>query len=361
MNRSYVIAGSILAILTLYMSLGFVGCSRTEKFDVSSVILDDSLGKAVMTVRTRNLEAVEIAREVVAPGRTDAARRIQIKARTSGRVDTIIAKRGERVSAGDSILRIELDSRPETVKRAEAALEARTIDYEAAVRLAEQKLTSGSALASAKAATTSAEEALALVRLDMEHTIVRAPFAGVLNERFAEVGDFLQPGDPVGVLLELDPLIVTGEVTELQVRHLQVGEHGIARLSDGREVEGRIRYVDTDADPSSRTFSVELEVPNPGLAISAGVTAEIVVETERVPAYEISLAHVSIDDEGRFGIKYMDTDSVVRFAPVDVVRSTPRTVWLTGLPDPLRLITTGQGFTKPGDVVVAVEETAAEN
>ncbi|MFW6353887.1 MAG: efflux RND transporter periplasmic adaptor subunit, partial [Verrucomicrobiota bacterium] len=230
------------------------------------------------------------------------------------------------------------------------------ISEAAAQRLAEEQLESGSRLAAAQAALEATREALALARLDLAHTTIKAPFDGVMNEHLVEVGDYVQGGDPVARFLEVDPLIVTGEVTERQVAQVKVGEHGIARLHTGETLEGRIRFVDTAADPETRTFSVELEVPNPGARTPAGMTAQIVIETETVPAYEISAAHVSLDDEGAFGVKYVDADQRVRFAPVDIVRTTPRSLWLTGLPESLRLITVGQGFTKAGDQVEVVLE-----
>lgn len=358
MNRSYAIAGVIFGLISLYLLAGMTGCGQSTPAPSNEVAIDDSLGKAVMTVRVREMDATEIAREIVVPGRTDAARRVVVRAETGGTVVAIPASRGETVEADSVLLRLDPDTRPEAVARAEAQLAARRIDFEAAKRLESQQLASPSALADANTAVAAAEEALSMARLDLRRTQVTAPFRGVMNEHLVEIGDYVQPGDPVAVFLELDPLIISGEVTELQVAHVKVGERGVARLSDHRELEGRIRFVDTDADPESRTFTVELEVPNPGGAIPAGRTAQIVVETERVPAFEISTAHVSIDDEGHFGIKFVDENDIVRFAEIQIVRTTPRTVWLTGLPDHLRLITVGQGFTQPGDAVNVVEDTS---
>lgn len=360
MNRSYVIAGGIFLIISLYMAIGIVGCGRSTG-SPATVAIDDSLGKAVMTVRAREMEAIEIAREVVVPGRTDAARRVLVRAETGGRVDVVLEKRGAIVSVGAPLLRLDLDTRPERVERARADLAARKIDFEAVEQLAQQNLSSESEIASNRAGVSAAEEALAAVELDLKRATVIAPFDGVINDRYVEEGDYVQAGDPVALCLEIDPLIVTGEVTELQISHLQVGEHGVARFADGTEIEGSIRFVDTDADPGTRTFTVELEVANPGGVIPAGKTAAIIIETERVLAYEISVAHISIDDEGRFGVKYLDSNDIVRFAPVDVVRSTPRTVWLTGLPDQIRLITMGQGFTQPGDAVKVVKDLSGGN
>ena len=354
MNRSLAIAGGIFVMLSLYMLSGLVGCGGADADARAEEPINDSLGKAMMTVRVAELTAIEIPREIVAPGRTEPARRLIVRAESSGTVRELVAARGESTTVGAPLIRLALDERPERVAAAKAEVEARRIDFSAAERLASQQLASGSVVAAASAALTGAEEALARAELDLARATLLAPFAGVLSKRWVEVGDFVQAGDPVVEILELDPLVVAGEVTELEVDHVRVGEAGRARLADGTTLHGRIRFVDTDADPATRTFTVELEVANPGSRLPSGKTAEIVIETELVPAYEVSAAHVSIDDDGRFGVKYVDEENVVRFAEVDIVKSTPRSLWLTGLPAQLRLITVGQGFTKPGDAVDVV-------
>ena len=84
-------------------------------------------------------------------------------------------------------------------------------------------------------------------------------------------------------------------------------------------------------------------------------------ETEIVQAYEISPGLISIADDGRFGVKTVDADNRVRFFEADIVSSDPDTLWLTGLPETIRLITVGQGFVQPGDIVEVVPETGSNN
>ena len=100
-------------------------------------------------------------------------------------------------------------------------------------------------------------------RLDLAHTTIEAPFQGVVEERTVEVGDYVDPGDPVVMVIEQDPFLVVGDAPETMVDRFQPGEPGTAQLADGRTVEGKIRFVATQADPAAtRTFGVELEVAN---------------------------------------------------------------------------------------------------
>jgi multidrug efflux system membrane fusion protein len=309
-----------------------------------------------MSVQARDMEAVVIAREVNFNGKTVPSRSVDIKAETAGQVMEVADLRGRSINGGQPVARIELNDRPEQLEQARASLEQAGLEYEAALRLEKQALRSESAVAEALARLRGAEQRVRSMELEMENTSVLAPFDGVLQDRFVEVGDYLGIGDPVARVIDLDPLVIEGEVTEFQISFMKIGESGLADLADGRTVEGVIRYVAGEADPQSRTFTVELEVPNPGLAISAGITARVRVETEQVPAYRISTSLISVADDGRLGIKLVDEDNRVRFYGADIVRSEPDAIWVTGLPSRIRLITLGQDFTQPGDRVEVVLE-----
>jgi multidrug efflux system membrane fusion protein len=354
MNRSVLIAIGIFVAFCLYMLTGLFSCGRAAE----PASQPAPNGHPVMTVKVRELVAEEVIREVVLSGKTQPSRGIDLRAETAGRVARVADLRGRRVQAGDLIAEIEMKDRADQLARAEAELEQARLEYEAALRLQEQGLRSAAETTAALARWRGTEQQLRAIGIDIRDTRLSAPFDGLLQERMVEVGDYLGIGDPVARIIDLDPLVVTGQATEFQIEHLRIGEHAVARLADGRQVEGHLRYVAGEADPHARTFTVELEVANPELRIPAGITAEIAVETDRVPAYRISPALISIADDGRFGIKIVDASNRVRFHEADVVKSAPDALWLGGLPDRIRLITVGQGFTQEGDPVETELETS---
>jgi membrane fusion protein, multidrug efflux system len=354
MNRSVLIAIGIFLVLCLYMLTGLFSC-RQSGADPSAGVVN---GKPVMTVKVRELEAREVVREVVLSGKTIASRRVELRAETAGRVVGVADRRGRVVKAGEVVVEIELNDRPDRLAQARAALEQAQLEHEAGQRLEQQGLRPAFEVAAALARLRGAEQQVRAIEVDIRNTRLTAPFDGILQDRMVEVGDYLGIGDPAARLIELDPLVVTGEATEFQIAFLHIGELAHARLMDGRELEGRLRYVAGEADPLTRTFPVELEVANPGNAIQAGLTARIAVETERVPAYRISPALISIADDGRFGVKTVDPQQVVRFYEADIVKTEPDAIWLAGLPEKILLITVGQGFTQEGDRVNTELESA---
>jgi multidrug efflux system membrane fusion protein len=349
MNPSIRIALGITVVLSVYMLTRLLGCGR------DSSVEDDGPGIAAeevrMTVKVKDLVAREIPRKIVMTGKTMPSRSVDLKAETPGRVVRVGDRRGTAVEAGMIIAEIEINDRMERLAQAQATVEQARLEYEASLRLQEKDLQSASGVAQLLSSLRGAEQRLRAVELDIANTRFMIPFDGVLQDRFIEEGDYLKVGDPVARIIDLDPLVIEAEATEIQVPHLKIGETGTARLPGEREVSGRIRYVAGESDPQSRTFTVELEVDNPDLDILAGVTARLEVETERVMAYRISPALVSILDDGRFGVKILNGEDRVEFVEADIVESEPDALWLGSLPEKIRLITIGQDFVKLGEQV----------
>ncbi len=97
-------------------------------------------------------------------------------------------------------------------------------------------------------------------------------------------------------------------------------------------------------------------MPNPEGELPSGVTSEIRIPIKAEKAHFLSPALLSLNDEGVFGVKLVNDDGIVEFHPARIVKSVAAGVWLSGLPDTVRLITVGQGFVRQGDRVKAVPE-----
>ena len=144
---------------------------------------------------------------------------------------------------------------------------------------------------------------------------VRAPFNGTVQERSVEVGDYVRPGDPVATFVDNTRLIVTGSIAEQDAGFVRVGGTATAVLVTGQEVQGRIRYLAPVAEESTRTFTVELEIPNPGGKLPAGVTAEMRIPGGEVLAYRVAPSLLTLDATGELGIKTVDAQQPGRVPP----------------------------------------------
>jgi multidrug efflux system membrane fusion protein len=312
-----------------------------------------------MRVRVRETVAAPVTREIVLNGRTASARRVELRAEVTGRVVELPAERGATVAAGELVARVDRRDREAWLRQAQAALTQAETEFEAGRKLRQKDFYSETELVAKAAALEQAKATVERASLDLAHTDIVAPFAGVLDRRPVEVGHLVEIGDVVATLLEQDPLLVVGDVAEVDARGLRVGMAGEAQLVNGERVTGRVRYVAHEAETATRTFRLELEVANPGNLLPAGTSAVIRLPLEPVPAHEVSSAALVLNDAGALGVQTVDDQDVVRFHAASIARAGPDSVWLTGLPERLRLITVGQGFVRPGQKVVPVPAEAA--
>jgi multidrug efflux system membrane fusion protein len=161
------------------------------------------------------------------------------------------------------------------------------------------------------------------------------------------------------MVIDQDPFLVVGQASERDVGAIAKGDSGWATLVTGERVEGRIRFVSKSADPATRTFRVELEIPNPKGTIRDGITAEMHVSGKEVVAHRVSPAILALDDKGSLGLRIVESGNRVKFVPVTMVADTPQGVWVAGLPETATVITVGQEYVSPGQEVQVTEEQAA--
>jgi len=290
---------------------------------------------------------------VVIYGKTEPARSVTLRAEIDGRVVAIGAKRGARVQKGEMIVRLDVRDREARLSQARALVEQRKIQYRASQRLERKNFQSQTNVAEARANLEAARATLARVEVEIANSVLVAPFDGVLQTRPVEVGDFVAEGKEVARIIELDPILVTGDVTQTELGRLKVGARGGAKLITGEDLEGVLRYVASEADQATRTFRVELEVDNPDRTVVSGTTAQIRIPAETVSAHYISPALLSLNSQDEIGVKSVDDDGKVIFYAVDIVRAGADGVWVTGLPERVRVIVVGQGFVREGDRVEA--------
>jgi multidrug efflux system membrane fusion protein len=306
-------------------------------------------------VRVRVIEAESRAADLVLRGRTEAERKVEVKAETSGVVAAVPAEEGAQVKAGDVLCELNVDSRQAMLDRARAQMQVAWLTYDGSRQLGEKGYRPETVVATDLATYQAAKAEVERMEKELANTRLRAPFDGVVDHRMVEVGDFMGTGSPCALVIDEDPFLVIAQVSERDVNSLSVGDRGEAKLITGETVQGEIRFVAKRADPSTRTFRVELQVPNPDRRLRDGVTAEIRVSVRRVQAHRLSPAILVLDDAGRMGVRIVD-DGVVDFLPVEIVGDGREGVWVTGLPPTVTVITVGQEYVNPGQRVRTVED-----
>ena len=145
--------------------------------------------------------------------------------------------------------------------------------------------------------------------------------------------------------------MVRGEVSERDLADVRVGTPATVNLASGASIEGRVRYVRQQASPQTRTFQLEVEIPNRGGDVPAGMSAEIVLHADAITAVTVPRSVVTIADSGALGIRVVGEDGTVRFVPVEVVDDTPDGLVLEGVPAGADVIISGQDLVRDGETV----------
>ena len=352
-----VTAAIYLAVMERSALLGFAGVVAAESTPPEDAAQDAALVRVLATVS----RAQPVDNGVVLRGRTEAARHVDIRAETSGLVISEPLRRGSRVKAGDPVCELAPGVRKAALDEARARLAEAEIAYRTATGLSDSGFASEQRLISARAALQGAQAGVERAVEELARLVMHAPFDGILESDTAELGSLLQPGGLCATLIQMDEVRLVGFATELQVDLLEVGSAAGARLASGREVMGQVSFIARAADPQTRTFRVDVTVPNPDLSIRAGQSADILIAAQGQTGHLLPGSALTLNDRGQIGLKVVDDAGIVSFAPVTVLRDTPNGMWLGGLPEQVTAIIVGQEFTRDGARVAVTlrEDTGA--
>ncbi|MEK9824095.1 MAG: efflux RND transporter periplasmic adaptor subunit, partial [Gammaproteobacteria bacterium] len=190
-------------------------------------------------------------------GQTRAHRTVQVKSEISGKVVALPGEKGSRVKAGDLLCRVAVDARENEYQQALAELKSARLEYSGMADLNKKGLQSEILVAKSKAALEQSKTRAKMAKLALEKTAILAPFDGVVAEQPVEVGDFLAPGAPCVTLMEVDPILVTGQVAEKSIQHLALGDEVQIELITGQAMTGNVSYIAHSPDQATRTFPIE--------------------------------------------------------------------------------------------------------
>jgi membrane fusion protein, multidrug efflux system len=295
-------------------------------------------------------------RKLLLSGRTEADKKVTLMARTAGVLTELRVRRGSRVEKGDVIAVLSDEAREAQVTQARALVEQRKIELDAKRRLIELNAVPRLELSSLEAQHKSAVAALGVAEVERDRGVITAPWAGVITELTSEVGgaalSFM--GKEFGQLVALDPMLAVVEVSERRRQGVKLGQMAEMRLVSGQTARGKVRFVSPSASQTTRTYRVEIEIPNADYSIPDGITAEVSIPTDATPATRIPRSALTYSSAGQLGVRIVNAESIVEFATITVVEDDQSFMWVVGLADGARLIVQGQDFVREGQKVEAV-------
>ncbi|MCJ8309660.1 MAG: efflux RND transporter periplasmic adaptor subunit [Rhizobiaceae bacterium] len=311
-------------------------------------------------VRIVELQPSERTRTLSIRGRTQAESMVSVRAETGGTVETRAVEKGQMVKPGDLLCVIDKGVRQTQLDQAKAVLRQAQEDYDANKLLVERGFATNTKLRGLKAALDTAVAQLATAEQDMSRTEVRATVSGQVQTPYAEVGDNLRTGDVCVTLMETNPMLFSGQVPEREIGAIKPGMSASVNLISGDTVGGTIRYISPVADANTRTFNIEIEMPNPERKLLDGMTATADIDLDPIKAYQINPSWLTLADDGQIGVRSVSTQNKVQFNPVKIIAMDEKQAWVDGLNPGLRVITLGQNFVAAGEEVEPLTQQQME-
>ena len=338
----------VFLMLILWMLSGFLFSTSTP---TTSISLDLNPETKIINVKAKEFSSELRLSSVVVQGRTESNRSVKVASETNGIVRSILINKGAQVKEGQILCILATDSRKAKLDEAQALMRQRKLEWEASKVLVEKGYRSQTKAAGSKASYDAAKALVAQMEQELENINIRAPFDGFFNDNISEVGDFLSVGMPCGQVIDYNPILVTGQISEQEIKQVKTGVIAEARLSTGENLNGLVSYISKTADRKTRTFRVEVRIQNSDFKIKDGITTELFIPTQKVTAHLIPPSSLTLDSEGKIGVRYINKDNIVIFSSVKIIGDKGELVWVKGLPENVTLITVGQEFVLEGQKV----------
>ncbi|MAM85980.1 MAG: efflux transporter periplasmic adaptor subunit [unclassified Hahellaceae] len=352
MKQSHVIALLATLALVVWMGFGMLSPSAGSEPAVGEDKLSaDAAVKSQMLVETQTLQAEDIERTILSLGQVEPDRTVTIRSELEGRITSVPVNAGAYVEAGTVIAQMDKSEWLAALNKGQAVFNERKAAWERLRALSDKGYQSRNLIDEAYSAYQVAEAELDILKRNLRNTEIVAPFNGVIDHRAVEIGDFVTVNGAIATLVDNDPLIVTAQISQSDIDEVEVGSTAKVDFPNGRQAEGTLRFIATQAASATRTFRVEIEVPNPELSLRSGTSAEARIPTGHVTAHFISPALLTLDDAGRIGIKTVDEHNVVEFHSVKIELTETAGIWVSGLPVRAEVIAVGQGFVREGETV----------
>jgi membrane fusion protein, multidrug efflux system len=282
--RSTIIACAVFA-LSIIISAG-CGSGGAQDDDVRAIVVNAAI------VGTG--EAENILRFT---GDVRAQRDIRLLSQVAERIVEFRADKGDMVAENQVLAIVENSLLARSVDQAEAGLAAAGTtlsnmesEFRRSTRLFEEEAISSQQYESiktqydnARSAVRQAEATVDQARTHFNNSYIRAPFAGIVSNRFVELGDLVSPGTPVFSLVQTDSMRVMAQVSEREFGMIEAGQNARLRVNSypDKVFNGRVFKKSPILDSYTRLATVEVQFPNSDGLLVAGMFGELEIITDR--------------------------------------------------------------------------------
>ena len=407
MKKSIFIASFILLVVVGWIGSGqFTDVNAQDDTSLSTESSNETIEKVVVEDNGNKVEVKEfnfsqIDQSIELQGQTTHNKKIDVKSETTGNIINIAFKRGDKVSKGEELIKISIENRKELLNSAKKDLDRLNkelelneknkinrlsqnkeliklyeIEFASAKQLIDKGLSSKSKLSLASfnlanarsdqedilitfesqqssigAQIANVRSQLKNIELDIDKTVINSPFSGIISDKMIEESEYITPGNIMFTIIDLNPIKIQGYLSEFDVNKVSLGTKAIIENTNGLKKNGTISFISQSAETSTRTFEITIEADNADLSFKSGITTKITIAGSELKAHKIPPSILTLQDDGTVGVKAVNDENIVIFYPTTSVKDTIDGIWVSGLPDKVNLIVTGQEYVAVGESV----------
>ena len=298
-SRSTAVAASpipIAPLAQLALALGVVAASACAPAAAKTTNAADSTAVPVVA---HSVSLSARAWSTTASGIVQANTTVDVAFQVPGKVVTVGPDEGQSVRAGQPIASVDPTEYRLAVEQAAAQAERAAHD-----RDRNQPLLASGGIAPAdmehlESGARQSAAAADLAKKRLADTHLDAPISGIIARRAIEVGATVAPGQAVYTIVALDPVRVRVGVPEADVGHITEGAAATVRIPAlDTSFAGRVSLIGVAADPATRSYTVEVSVPNPARKLRAGMVAEATISTRETTSAMMVPAPAVVHDGG---------------------------------------------------------------
>ena len=293
-HTSRALHSRLVLALGAFAALASSGCARADASATNDADTAAAVPVVIQTVTPSTRAWSTTASGIVQPNTT-----VDLAFEVPGKVVMVGPDEGQPVRAGQAIAALDPTDYRFAVEQASAQADRAAHD-----RDRNQPLLAAGSIAPADMdhLETGARQSAAaadLAKKKLADTRLTAALSGIIARRAIEVGATVAPGQPVFTIVDLDPVRIRVGVPEGDVGHVTEGATATVRIPAlDASFAGRVSLIGVAADPATRSYTVEIRVPNPTRRLRAGMVAEATIETRQTVSALMVPAAAVLHDGG---------------------------------------------------------------
>ena len=319
-------------------------------------------GPRAVPVEVASVELATVSEEVEALGTLAADESVVIAPEIAGRVIFLGFREGERVKAGQELVKLDTAILDAELKQAMADLGLARDTNDRLRGLVSRGSGTQVALEESAAKLASSEARVQLAKAKLAQSTIVAPFNGVVGLRSVGVGDYVSVGKPLIVLTSIDPIKIDFRVPEIYLSRLKVGQPVQMRVDavPNRKFQGQIYAIDPVVDVNGRAIRLRANIPNADLALKPGLFARLAITVDyREKAIVVPEMAVVPDAVGK--IIYVVDKGKAKKVKVELGKRLPGKVEIVrGLKPGMQIVTAGQMRLRDGSTVSIKQKASVQ-